>query len=1252
MEISGHPTTRWACTWHAGPDAGACRPIAPGRHVLGRATSAAVRADDPALEPHEALIEARPDGALMITQLTGRSPIRIDGVAASGTTALTPGSWVEVGNSLLSFGPPPTAAIAAHVQAGALLRSPRAVPQWHPVRIAQPEAPPLDEPGHGGLIPALSGLAGAGLIALVLHQPMFFIFGALGAAVAVAGWGGQRIHAARRRRRVKREHAALMAEVDAARERALHAFRSHHEATVPTLARALATITTRADDLWARRAHHDDAFLVGAGLGDVATPLSGPTDNDLADHTVSGLAVSVSLAPGARLAVGGPQAHAVARALVVQLVASCGPADVRIVVVGDGGEPWAWMEGLPHATLPDGSLAVVREHALTGALADLEGHRGHLLFITDRAALLAARTAPLRRALADPTTHALLAVVADDAAVPHLCTSTLTTTAGPVARWVQDARTTMLPVTLRIAALGEAEARRCAQALRGLTDPEDPLAAAATIPRSLALAELMGGLPTPAAVAATWAAAGPDPAPRALVGVATDGVVDIDLVRDGPHGLIAGTTGAGKSELLRTLVVGMAANSGPEHLALVLVDYKGGATFDACSTLPHVVGVITDLDDHMADRALRSLQAELRRREGVLREHGAADLATLKLNAPTIAMPRLVVVVDEFAALVAEQPAFLHALVGVAQRGRSLGVHLILATQRPSGVISDDIRANTNLRLALRLQDNTDAVDVVGVATPATLPRHVPGRAVLRLGADDHVTFQAAHCTVHGPGVRSALTVMVHSISEAARQAGCALPAAPWQPPLPTRLTDGDLPPAAIGLVDDPDHQRVTPLTWSPADGHVLVAGSAGSGVTSTLRTLAVCAAAAGADVYVLDGRGAVALDDLTVHPRCGAVVRLHERERLTRLLHRFRSQARGVANEPLPTVLVIDGLDAVRRALDDSGTTDECEALDEVLAAAAGSGITIVAGVEHAAPVPSGFLARCPSRWVLHLHDEHDASILGVPAASVPPAVAGRAALAGHGLIAQLVAPGPIAAALASGTSAAPAPRITTVPAVVDPAALPAGHLAGGATELPLGIEFDSGEPALLRLHPGDHALVVGAARTGRTRALARLATAWQQAHPGGWVGVIAPRRTFPTLAVGADTSGCDSSVIDALPGPAAGRPMLLVVDDADLVDDPDGRLAALIAHTHAAAAHVTVVAAARPDGLRQAYGHWTAVVRRSRIGLVATGGSDLDGDLLGAVLPRRVPIAPRPGLMWLVDGGHHRLVQVATDRPATDGA
>ena len=260
----------------------------------------------------------------------------------------------------------------------------------------------------------------------------------------------------------------------------------------------------------------------------------------------------------------------------------------------------------------------------------------------------------------------------------------------------------------------------------------------------MSLASLLPFGGAPEEVRRGWEAGGADPPPRTRLAVAADGPIEVDLVRDGPHVLVAGTTGAGKSELLRSLVAGLAVGTPPDHLAFVLVDYKGGAAFDACARLPHVAGVVTDLDERLAERALRSLHAELRRREQLLRAAGAADLTAYRARAGSAPIPRLVVVVDELATLAHDLPEFVPSLVGVAQRGRSLGVHLVLATQRPAGAISDDIRANTNLRIALRVQDVADAVDVVGVPDAASLPRQRPGRAVLRFGPGECVVAQVA----------------------------------------------------------------------------------------------------------------------------------------------------------------------------------------------------------------------------------------------------------------------------------------------------------------------------------------------------------------------------------------------------------------------------------------------------------------------------------------------------------------------------
>ncbi len=387
------------------------------------------------------------------------------------------------------------------------------------------------------------------------------------------------------------------------------------------------------------------------------------------------------------------------------------------------------------------------------ALARLDdGANRHVVVVTDRPDLLAQRTGALRRFLAAAPSVAVVVRVAAGEAIPAMCRSVLEIGSIGLARWSTDTSLPTPSTPVHAAGVAVGDAVRVARALAALHDPEDPSAAADALATSVTLGALCahhggGPIDDAIAIAATWRSGGHDPAPVALLGITADGVVEIDLVRDGPHALVAGTTGSGKSELLRTLVVSLAARCSPDHLTFVLVDYKGGSTFDACADLPHTVGVVTDLDDRLAERALVSLEAEVRRRERLLRAVGAADLVEYRADPERPALARLVVVIDEFAALAAELPGFLSALVGVAQRGRSLGVHLVLATQRPAGVVDDHIRANTNLRLALRLQDAGDARDVVGDDEPVRFPRSTPGRTMLRLGPSETVVFQSARST-------------------------------------------------------------------------------------------------------------------------------------------------------------------------------------------------------------------------------------------------------------------------------------------------------------------------------------------------------------------------------------------------------------------------------------------------------------------------------------------------------------------------
>jgi S-DNA-T family DNA segregation ATPase FtsK/SpoIIIE len=240
---------------------------------------------------------------------------------------------------------------------------------------------------------------------------------------------------------------------------------------------------------------------------------------------------------------------------------------------------------------------------------------------------------------------------------------------------------------------------------------------ASMIPDSARLLDLIH-MPDPSAdlVLMAWQKRGRTT--KVPIGISADGLYILDLSADGPHGLIAGTTGAGKSELLQTIIAVLCVANRPDAMTFVLIDYKGGSAFKDCARLPHTVGMVSDLDGHLTLRALDSLGAELKRREEMLLHAGAKDIEDywdtrrLRPELNLEPMPRLVLIIDEFAAMVAELPDFVHGLIDIARRGRSLGVHLLLATQRPAGVVSADIRANTNLRIALRVTSSDESADV------------------------------------------------------------------------------------------------------------------------------------------------------------------------------------------------------------------------------------------------------------------------------------------------------------------------------------------------------------------------------------------------------------------------------------------------------------------------------------------------------------------------------------------------------------
>ncbi len=449
---------------------------------------------------------------------------------------------------------------------------------------------------------------------------------------------------------------------------------------------------------------------------------------------------------------------------------------------------------------------------------------------------------------------------------------------------------------------------------------------------------------------------------RVVLGRTAEGPVEIDLCGVGPHALVAGTTGSGKSELLQTLIASLALHHPPDRCSFLLVDYKGGAAFAEAAALPHTVGVVTDLDGQTTARALRSLTAELTRRESILAAHQVADVADL---AEDVDLARLVIVVDEFATLADELPAFVPGLVSIAQRGRSLGVHLVLATQRPAGVVSPEIRANCSLRICLRTHRR------------GRLPRrggHTRGRASARrpTGArlpPDRQRRSHAAADRSGGDVRSAdhrrralrapLGLAGARRSDTGRTDRRERPGAvdprgrrtctpvgarsahrPWRPPLPDRITVADVQDGSVGadrsatrlrmgLIDLPDTQTQRPLELDLDDGGTwLVVGGPRSGRTTLLRTvLREAVSQLGPDdlhVHVVESGGGQLAEETAGLPHAGTVISGEDRLRTVRLVERLsqeiatRRAGTGAAGLPR-LLLLVDGMEELSTVIEEA---------------------------------------------------------------------------------------------------------------------------------------------------------------------------------------------------------------------------------------------------------------------------------------------------------------------------------------------
>jgi len=915
-------------------------------------------------------------------------------------TAAVPDGWVSwplggelaLGEYLLRLTEPTQrdAAVVPSEGGGGLdyNRPPRILPHLEPERFRLP-APP--EPPSRRPIPFMVAFApmfmGLGMV-LFMHSYYYLMFmfmsPMLMAANHVSGRRTARKDFEEKSRTYRQRRASLEEDV---RQRVVTEQRLRTE-SAPDPAMAGLWGVGPGRRLWERRRGDPDHLALRLGTASQSSLLgiedAAREDNHTSVHwTIPDAPVSVDLEHCGVVGLAGETGpvQALARWLTAQAAVLHTPRDLRIVVLTDKSseESWDWTRWLPHSRdgLPGSRGGAV---TLVGNDPETVANRVAELVSTLRTRQRAAESTMSKALLSEPD----VLVVMDGARrlrdVPGVVSILKEGPSVRIFPLCLDHEERLLPeectavvryenqrLTLRrtgLPAIGDirpdlVEPAWCERLARGIAPIHDVTPDASEgLPDRVGLLDLLG-LPQPSgeAVAARWAAR--PASTEVLLGAGYDGPAAFDLVKDGPHGLVAGTTGSGKSELLQTLVASLAAVNRPDELTFVLVDYKGGSAFKDCVRLPHTLGMVTDLDSHLVQRALTSLSAELVRREHILAAAGAKDLPeyqTMRRRDPELEpVPRLVIVIDEFATLYREIPDFIPGLVSIAQRGRSLGIHLILATQRPAGVVNADIRANTNLRIALRVTDTTESQDVIDTKDAVSISPSTPGRALARLGHGTVVPFQTAYAGAVRPGavpVRQPqpateagapriwgtelpwqrlgravgmpsieaeptasavdddsptdLNALVEALREAAVLTGCAAQPSPWLPPLDHSVLVDDLPrpeptgdarlaPVPWALSDLPAAQAQEPVRLDlDAFGHLYVIGIPRSGRTQVLRTMAGALARAhtAADVHLYGiDFAGGALAALGVLPHCGAVVPRGDTERLERLLARLDAE-------------------------------------------------------------------------------------------------------------------------------------------------------------------------------------------------------------------------------------------------------------------------------------------------------------------------------------------------------------------------
>ncbi|WP_336212103.1 FtsK/SpoIIIE domain-containing protein [Nonomuraea sp. LPB2021202275-12-8] len=962
----------------AGPDAGRVIWLSPGNHVIGGLGPDIVLQRDQRISGRHAFLEVSWTGEVTVVALDSAGATLVDEVAIEGPTPLRPESVLQVGDDRLRWVPLPPGRLRATRGKDGRIDFDRAfapAPAVPAERIELPRSEATPRNFAVQLLSSLIPLPIAVLMAVFLKSPYFLLFGLL---TPITFLGTQWAEGRQRKMR-EREFDARKSETNERIRQ--HVVREHwlRRLVAPDEVDLTIAATHEGPGLWPRNADSSDGLTLRVGVAEepATIELNGEPWPEFEQPVLRGVPVTVDLREIGVLGVIGPppSTDALLRWLLVQLGTLRGPDELRLVVItASGGEHLAWTRWLPHldagadaafpclvGNTPQTRTARVEElkDVVTERMKAVKASREtrfaeEIVVVLDGARAL--RDIPgMKEVLREGPSVGVYVICADQRSLNEcrgVCE--LDGTHLLLTRGRQG-----LPVPVQPEYLGEEAAGRIARALAPMRDRLTLARAENTIPAAARLLDLLElGAPDAGAVLARWSAA-PGPTTAVVIGGDGSGPVTVDLAADGPHTMLGGATGAGKSILLQTLVTSLLLTNRPDELNLVLVDFKGGSAFLPFEHCPHVVSLIRSTGDTAADvfdeaaalRVLASVRAEVRRREAILARYGGEIDAYWAAGG---SLPRLVMVFDEFARVLETSPDFLRELVNVAAKGRSLGMHLVLATQSLQGKLSPELKNNISLRVTLRQNEPSDSTEVLGVPDAAAIPSRLRGRGmIMRVGAEQRTPqlFQTGYLGNPPPtgaapatarlvpwpalglprpepagvpsGSRTDQDLAIEAVIAACGRVPMDPPFRPLLPPLPASLSPAALPPTGgipFGLMDDPVHQAQPAMALDLAGTErLLVAGGPQSGRTTFARTL-IAGLAERCDpgqvwLYVIENQpgGLAAHESL---PHCGAVVSAAEPDRVRRLVTWLAAEVerRKLARltpdrRPDPViVLVIDG--------------------------------------------------------------------------------------------------------------------------------------------------------------------------------------------------------------------------------------------------------------------------------------------------------------------------------------------------------